>query len=254
MNNAQDKFYSSISAYYAEIFPYQPKQLEFILQLTGKISGKTFLDMGCATGELACQLAGQGAMVTGIDLNHDLLDQASKKRNDCLNCSSENPDFRVGNMLELEQDFSPSRFDNVLCFGNTLVHLESADLVATMFNGVRSVLKPGGSFLLQILNYDFILDEQVTQLPLIENDNIRFERKYVIEKNNPLIGFQTALFLKKENIQIENKTFLLALRSHTLSKLLEESGFNGIRLFSGFDARPFGGKHLPLVAACFRRI
>ena len=55
------------------------------------------------------------------------------------------------------------------CFGNTLVHLQSIELMGKMLKGVFAVLKPGGHFLLQILNYDFILDEQVSELPLIDS-------------------------------------------------------------------------------------
>ena len=42
--------------------------------------------------------------------------------------------------------------------------------------------KLGGLFLLQILNYDYILGEQIIELPLIETANIKFVRKYRFEK------------------------------------------------------------------------
>ncbi len=242
MNNEQNKFYTSISNYYSEIFPYNPMQLQFVKSRVGDLSTKQLLDIGCATGELAFQLAAEEAKVIGIDLNEDLLNQAIKRLGD-----ASNPKIQFGNMLELENDFSADQFDTVLCFGNTLVHLQSKEMVAQMLNGVTQVLKPGGKFLLQILNYDYILAEQVSELPLIETENIQFLRRYRFDKNSPTIRFYTELYLKKENQTVVNETTLLALRSNELVELLQTAGFQDIQLFSNFKQDAFGGKHIPLV-------
>lgn len=258
MNDKQNQFYSSISKYYSEIFPYQPMQLQFVKNRVGDLKGKNILDIGCATGELAFQLAGEGAKVIGIDLNEDLLSQANN-HNDFRIADSKkrepefaSPVFQVGNMLELVTDFQEKQFDNILCFGNTLVHLPSLMLMRQMFEGVFKVLKPGGYFLLQILNYDFILGEPVTELPVIDSENIRFVRKYVIEDKSPLIRFQTQLEIKKEERTVNNETLLFALKSADLVELLEETGFKEIELFSNFKQEPFGGKHLPLVISALK--
>lgn len=256
MKDKQNKFYSSISKYYSEIFPYNPLQLQFVKSRVGELQGKQILDIGCASGELAFQLAKNGAKALGIDLNKELLNQA-------IGCSGfqsadssvpesefASPKFQFGNMLELENDFQSNQFDAVLCFGNTLVHLETFDLIQQMLHGVFYVLKPRGQFLSQILNYDYILNEPVTELPIIETDSIRFVRKYNFEKNNPLISFQTELFLKKENEIITNETKLLALKSDELKDILGKVGFSMIEIYSNFKQEPFGGKHLPLVISC----
>ncbi|MCG6190567.1 class I SAM-dependent methyltransferase [Maribellus maritimus] len=240
----QNKFYTSISKYYSEIFPYKPVQLNFVKKRVGDLEGKEILDIGCATGELAFQLANCGAKVKGIDLNEDLLGQASLKN------SHQNIQFKSGNMLDLENDFYPVQFDAVLCFGNTLVHLNTIKLIEQMLKGVYTVLKAGGHFLLQILNYDYILEQQISELPVIETENIKFIRKYGFENSSSLIYFQTDLVLKKENEIISNKTPLLALKSEELHDLLSQTNFADIKLFSNFKMEPFGGEHLPLVASC----
>jgi SAM-dependent methyltransferase len=260
MSNEQNEFYTSISKYYSEIFPYQPVQLQFIKSRVGEIAGKHILDIGCATGELAFQLANTGAKVTGIDLNEDLLNQAIRcsdfriaaKFNRGMETDTPDPKFQTGNMLELETDFHPAEFDVVLCFGNTLVHLQTVELIQQMLKGVFTVLKPGGHFLLQLLNYDYILSERVSELPVIETENIRFIRNYKFEENNPLIRFQTELILKNEEKTISNETLLFGLKSAGLTELMKEAGFTEIELFSNFKQEPFGGKHLPLVAAGVR--
>ena len=244
MNTQQNKFYTSISKYYSEIFPYKPVQLEFVKSRAVELSGKSVLDIGCATGELAFQLAEEDANVVGIDLNEDLLQQAKSGK------GHSNIQFQVGNMLRLEDDFRPAQFGTVLCFGNTLVHLPTKELILQMLKGVYTILKPGGNFLLQILNYDYILNESVTELPLIETDNILFIRKYKMDENSPIIQFQTDLVLKNENEVISNQTSLLALQSAQLVDLLSQAGFQNIELFSNFKQETYSGKHLPLVVSC----
>jgi 2-polyprenyl-3-methyl-5-hydroxy-6-metoxy-1,4-benzoquinol methylase len=205
------------------------------------LAGKQILDIGCATGELSFQMANAGAKVTGIDLNEDLLNQAKSNK------IHPNLHFQTGNMLELETNFQPCQFDVVLCFGNTLVHLQTLGLIQQMLKGVFTVLKPGGRFLLQILNYDYILSEQVFKLPTIETENIRFIRNYRFEENDTLIHFQTELILKKENKTVSNETQLFAIKSYELIEFLQNMEFKSIELFSNFKQESFVGKHFPLV-------
>nr|WP_319265921.1 methyltransferase domain-containing protein [uncultured Draconibacterium sp.] len=244
MHDTQNTFYTSISKYYSEIFPFNPMQLKFVQNKLGDLQGKNILDIGCATGELAFQLATGEAEVTGIDLNENLLQQAiDKKKHEKLT-------FQQGNMLELTQDFEPQRFDAVLCFGNTLVHLNSETLVLQMLEGAKTVLKPGGQLLIQLLNYDYICSEPVEALPIIDSENIRFIRRYNFADDSELIGFQTDLEIKAINRIVSNETPLLALKSETLKTLLEKAGFRNIQFYANFKQETFGGNHLPLVVSC----
>ena len=103
MKDKQNEFYSSISKYYSEIFPYKPMQLQFVKNRVGELAGKQILDIGCATGELAFQLAVDGAEVTGIDLNEDLLNQAKDAK------VHPNLQFQIGNMLEFFMSIFPDQ-------------------------------------------------------------------------------------------------------------------------------------------------
>ncbi len=246
MKDTQNEFYSSISNYYHEIFPYNPAQLKFVETGCGSLSGKKILDIGCATGELAFELAKAGAEVTGIDLNEDLLRRAQAEK------IHPRLTFQKGDMLNLEEAFQSEQFDAVLCFGNTLVHLSSENHIKKMLNGVGRILKPGSVLLLQILNYDYIVDEPVTDLPVIETGNIRFKRTYKIKSDSKLIIFSTELHLKNESKTIVNETPLYALRSDELVNLLNEAAFKDIKLYSSFKEDEFGGKHLPLVVKAYK--
>jgi 2-polyprenyl-3-methyl-5-hydroxy-6-metoxy-1,4-benzoquinol methylase len=204
------------------------------------------LDIGCAIGELSYELSLTGVIATGIDLNDGLLNQAQNRG------SIPNLKFQKGDMLELENDFQKGQFDSVLCFGNTLVHLSTTELVGQLLKGVFFVLKTKGVFLLQILNYDYIVAENVSELPVIENEHVKFVRKYFFEENSQLVRFKTDLYLKEEERIISNETTLLALKSDDLYNLIEQSGFSGIEFYSDFKQNPFGGKHIPFVIKCIK--
>ena len=219
-------------------------QLAFIQHQFGDLNAKHVLDIGCATGELSYQLAQGGAKVVGMDLNADLLIQARKKE------VPGHLSFREGNMLHLKTDFAKAQFDGVVCLGNTLVHLNSHAEIRQTLEGMRYVLKPGGQLVLQILNYDHILENRVNALPKIESDAVVFNRYYDFEPDAERIQFRTELNIKSTGRSIENTTSLLALKSDSLKKALQQSGFTDIRLYSNFKRDPFGGKHLPLVLGC----
>lgn len=244
MTDAQNIFYSSISTFYSEIFPFNPAQLNFVKNEIGQLQDKRILDIGCATGELAYRLAGEGSVTTGIDLNAELLQQAiENKQHTKLS-------FKQGNMLELAEDFNPQQFDAVLCFGNTLVHLPSISLVGKMLKGAHTILKPGGKLLLQLLNYDYICNEQVSSLPIIDTENIRFVRRYNFSHNSDLITFLTDLEIKARNQIVTNETELLALKRAALKAQLAQAGFTNILFYSNFNREPYKNRSLPLVVTC----
>lgn len=240
-NSLQDKFYSSIAAYYSEIFPFNPSQITLMEEMMGNLQGKTILDVGCASGELAFHLAQLGAKVTAIDLNKSLLAAAKEKR------SHENVTYMWANMLHIARLFGRAKFDGVVCFGNTLVHLMNPMQMRDFFSGVLTVLKPGGKFMLQILNYDKIFAERPDNLPLIETPALRFERNYVYEQGTREINFLTSLTLKQTGEVIDNQTELLGLGSADLTLLMDVAGLKEITLYGGFDGSQFTKDTLPLV-------
>jgi glycine/sarcosine N-methyltransferase len=242
--SSQDRFYSSIAEHYSTIFPFNPAQLSFIESETKVLEKKSFLDAGCGTGEMAYALAQKGISVTAIDLNNSLLNKAREYRD------HRNIVYQKQNIMHIARLFGSSRFDGVICFGNTLVHLTNHRQIHDFLCGVKTVLKPGGIFYFQILHYDYIFQEKIDALPTIENETITFERNYKFKPGSRKIRFITRLTIKPSGEIIENDTELLGLGAKDLVQWLQDAGLTAIRLFGDFKKMPFGENHIPLVGIC----
>jgi len=244
IESKHNRFYSSVARYYSGLFPLNPAQLMCIENELGSLKGCCLLDVGCGSGNLAYGLAGKGALVTAIDLNVALLSEAKNNRN------HQNITYRKADMLHIARLFGRAKFDGVICFGNTLVHLSDIIQMRDFFNGVHTVLKQDGVFFIQILNYDYIFLNKTEELPTIDNETVRFERKYRFNPESRIIRFGTRLTIKYTGEVIENETDLLGIGRSDLLQLLNIAAFSDIQMYADFKKTPTNGNHLPLVGVC----
>ena len=236
-------FYASISDYYDRIFPYSRKQLEFI---TKQLSPPplALLDIGCATGELSLALSEKGYSVTGIDSDAEMISAAKKK---LQRRESPSIEFRTMDMEDISTKFGDNAFGGVICFGNTLVHVTDPARLQDQISAFHNVLDKDGLLFVQILNYDYILDNDIERLPLIEDERIRFERSYRRESGAEILHFDTVLFDKKSGKKVVNSIPLYPLRRAELHRYAEEAGFTSLTYFGGFDSSPLEPNSLPLI-------
>jgi SAM-dependent methyltransferase len=160
------------------------------------------------------------------------------------------PVFEQLDMRQIDERFPEAYFDTVICFGNTLVHLLSDDDIRKFIQSAFKVLSPEGKLTIQILNYQYILENQIKSLPLIDNEHISFERNYEFGDESGLIDFNTKLTVKSTGQEIKNSTKLYAIRQDKLQELLEEAGFSAIEFFGSFNREPITTASLPLVLSC----
>ncbi len=236
------KFYTSIHKWYDQVFPYAPAQREFVLSF-GSDKGLNLVDVGCGTGNLAVALAHDFRAVTAIDPDESMLGAARRKAAD------QGVPLTVirGGMLDLTSNFLTESVDRLICFGNTLPHLSTEKDVREFARQAFQVLRPGGLLVVQIINYDRILDQKLTGLPTIENDLIRFERIYSYQDNPTHIAFKTRLTIKSTGEIIDNEVDLLAIRPATLKNIMMDTGFRDIREFGSFSRDAFTAESQPFI-------
>ncbi len=104
------------------------------------LRGKTLLDAGCGTGEVACFLASQGARVTAIDFSTGSLNYARAL------AKSQGIDITFIEGSLLDYPFPKEQFDYV--FSHMVLHHTSNP--AGGFANIVKALKPGGSVIFRV--------------------------------------------------------------------------------------------------------
>lgn len=221
------EFYTEISKYYNDIFPTGEIQIQFLKDAMPN-PPKEVLDVACGSGGYAKALTKAGYNVTAIDLDSSMIEELGSKDNDI--------DTMVLDMLDI--DMLDDRFDLIYSIGNSLVHLESEEEVLEFLLKSTEKLSSDGSLVIQILNYNRILDKKIEYLPLIENNerNLIFERYYEYipetEEDYEKLKFRTVL--KVDDLEFNNEEILLPIRSEKLVELLENAGYNDISMYGDF--------------------
>ena len=215
------EFYNQIAEKYDFIFPLSPAHQTFF---ASELKGKTVLDVGAATGNLTAYLSSQGYEVTAIDLSERLIAKAAEKG------------ITVQQLNMLNIDTLPA-FDNIVCIGNTLPHLDSKASVQLFLQKAYKQLTQGGKLVLQLVNFEKYFAQQqgdyLGNLPLIANDKVKFERFYYLNKEGK-IRFKTIL-----DDTIENEELLQPIFADELTQWLTQIGFQAINLYGNFKKDPF---------------
>ena len=228
-------FYKDISVYYDKIFPLNPAAVEFLLE---EFKGKeNILDLACGDGKYSDSQLFPGRVVTGIDLDKGMLEEAEKKFD-----KKRNIKFQHGDMLELSSIFKKDKFDGVFCIGNSLVHLTSVDKIKKVLKEINLTMKDEAKLIIQIINYDRILNDNVNFLPTIKNEDVEFIRNYHRHGNSRIIDFHT--ILKTPDGEIESHQELYSLTKDELIFLAEKECFVLKNVYSSFKKEEWNDKSL----------
>ena len=235
-------FYKSIAEVYNKIFPLNPGQVAFTNRTFTQTGDISLLDIGCGTGSLSLALSATFKTVVGIDLDETMLEKAKIAEED-----STHLEFIRLDMLEIDTRFDPGTFDGIVCFGNTLVHLSSLEQISLFFGKCYRLLTPKGKLLIQIINYDRILDQKINWLPTLETDDIQFIRNYHYHSGKHRIDFETMLTIKATNQVIRNRVPLIPVRKSEIEAALMDAGFSNLNFFGNFKGEALRSDSIPMV-------
>ncbi len=226
-------FYTDLSEYYDEVFPVSADMKTFLKE---KVNG-TILSLGCATGGVELALSeNQNLDLTGIDLNEKMIALALKKAG-----NKPNVHFMIGDMTKLEEQFPQEQFDSILCLGNTLSHLDDINQVKAFIRSVKKILKPRGSFITQIMNYDKIIHDMVMNFPPVKTQKVLFERFYRFVENKIL--FTTKITDLKTGKVYTNAINLYPILSEQLTTFMKECGFETFKLYGAYNGEPYSSQY-----------
>ena len=179
-------------------------------------------------------IAGKGFQVHSIDINERLINKAIQKGISVVNM----------NMLDIDK---LEKFDTIINIGNTLPHLNNNKEIYEFLEKSYHQLNNGGKIIIQIINFSKFVKQKdennfLGTLPLIENENVKFERFYYLNEEGNII-FKTIL-----DDNIENEETLLNINYNELKGYFEKNRFRNIKVYGGFDKSVFDiDKSTPLV-------
>jgi len=173
-------FYDDISGNYDQMFNFE-KDLDsaenFIAKLKEQFDFDTALDIGCGTGSYTLALARSSAEAIGMDLSSSMINEAKKNSL----AYGLNIHFINSGMNEMLSNVN-GKFDLIMCMGNTLPHLLHKKDLCSMLSACRQLLNPGGHLVLNLLNYDRILDAKERIVGITRSENHEFIRFYDFQK------------------------------------------------------------------------
>lgn len=127
-------------------------ELPFIEQQLADSGARRILDVACGTGRHAIALGQRGYDVTGADLSTGMIERAQ------ANAAAVDSSVRFvtagfGGLAARAGD----DFDAVLCLGNSLPHVLTAEALRTALADFAAVLRPGGLLFVQTRNFDAVM-------------------------------------------------------------------------------------------------
>jgi SAM-dependent methyltransferase len=215
--------------------PYQKTDVELALitSVLEQTQGKILLDACCGYGRHAVPLASLGWQVTGVDHSLPLLELAQ------TTASEQPPDDPAGSLewvcADLRQPIFNTEFDAALCMFTSLGYFENDEEDRAILVSIQTALKPGGLFILDLANRDFLVQHPnyVRNWWQRGNETILEETQF-----NPVTSQATTTNTLISEGNIETTQYRVRLYSlHELATCLIDLGFNIEQAYGNYEGQ-----------------
>jgi SAM-dependent methyltransferase len=203
------------------------KEVDFIEDSLGLAEGAMVLDLACGTGRHAIELTRRGYQVVGFDLSLAMLAKAADEAQD----RQQKLNFVQGDMREMTFD---GTFDGVYSWSTSFGFFEEEKNAAVVAN-VRRALKPGGQLLLDVVNRDFVAQQNPSMVWFEGDGCVCMDDMSIDWITSRMKVKRTMMMDDGRSREIEYSIRIYSL--HELGKLLHDNGF-GVTQVSGRVATP----------------
>lgn len=202
------------------------------------------LDAACGTGMHAIALAQQGFAAAGADLSSGMIERA-RANAELAGVKVEWEVAGFGDLASVFGDKPGFPFDALLCLGNSLPHVLTADEMQKALMDFAACLRPDGLLMIQNRNFDVVLEKQERWMepqPFREgNQEWLFMRFYDFLPNG-LIDFNILTFQRKDEGPWQQQIITTRLRPITQAELinaLAAAGFRSIQSYGDMTGAAF---------------
>jgi len=224
-NFFKNSFYNPASP---EAVKKAPAEARFVLRQLGLARGEALLDLCCGPGRHSVEFAKKGLAVTGYDFSPEYLREAAAR------AKKNKVGLRLmrGDMRRLKFD---GEFDAAVnLFTSFGYFLKFSDDIRTL-KGAARALKPGGLFLIDIVNGDFVRKNFIPRNWWDMGDHYHLEERELNKDG----AFNTWTKIMKRTGKTRTKSFFSRLYTRErMSAALEKAGLKPLKFWGGFRAQP----------------
>lgn len=197
---------------------------------------KEVLEVCCGTGLTLTELVGRGYRVTGLDRSAAMLEQAGR---------------RLGPDVPLIRATLPeipvtSRFDAVISAAAGFNYLGDESVLAGAFESVARVLRPGGTFVFDLLSgalLDRSFDTAAPKVHAAELDGVAYIWTFETPASRAHYDLTYVQFLRDGEdgdsyTRSREVHRMYALPHETIRRLAARAGFTGIEVRDNYTERP----------------
>ena len=203
-------------------------QIEELMPIVTTFEKPRILDCACGTGLAALALAHRGYEVFGTDVSASMVMQA---RRHAIEQKMQVP-FAVCSWESLPANIKEP-FDLVICPGNSLGHCRDEGEMLRSLQGMRAVMREGGTLIIDSRNWEKLYAERVrfTHFGMRERTGVHCIPLYVWnfgrEFNESLVVEVVLVFEQQGTVRLQTYNITYQpFRHEQLLALLQQAGFS----------------------------
>lgn len=222
-------FYDKLSDSYERMTRFEDRlerDKPVIRRIIDRFNIGSAVDAGCGSGLHSILLAEEGVETIGIDLSARMISSARKHAEE-----------RGANVTFYQADFSQAAdvvdepADVLLCLGNSVPHILDSDEMERVLRAFRKSVRDGGTVLIQLLNYDRVLEHKDRIVGIHKVDDVEYIRFYDFMDN--LVRFNI-LEIDWTDTSPKNRLLQTTLRPWTADELygsIRKADFTDVELY-----------------------
>lgn len=192
-------------------------------------SGARVLDLCCGPGRHTLALARLGFKMSGLDLSEHYIKLARKQaQREKLEVA-----FQVGDMRKIP---FRTKFDAIINIFTSFGYFDDDEENFSVLEGVARKLKPGGKFLIDVVNRDYVV-RNMTQSHWLDRGDILVLQDHSFDPETSRSEDRWVFLEKKSRKEFDVSIRLYAL--HEIVALFQRAGLSYQRAWGDFNGDPF---------------